>query len=425
MKYYTLNGISYVPFICPIRGIALRKAARKRVASPGQMSLFGSNGPKRGDTKVVNGVTYQLNQHSRWERTDKDKNKNRVAEIAPEKEKDFLTDIANIQHGEYDRSRNKDEATFMDATQSIPSGYKKLIQNAQTRFAKELQALEESIKYDDEQINYHKQQIEKIKHAKEELDDIISNQSFVEFVGDEQFYSPKYLELTALVDSSDLQYHIKKIEDFKSDLSYSKSAGAATTIINKLTEKSDELKSRLNVSNIEFSDNLPVDKNFYQHNLFLLFQISNNQVSTLHYVLLLQFGDKIISRAGAYKDWNGDGVGAINVGVKSESHNHLEGLWHEFGHHLEFSNPVYRDAAIEWRRSRASGGKLIQLSENDPNEVALPGRYVDKYVGKIYETGDTEVISVGLQHFYDLSKMVEFYRQDKEHFLLILGMLAE
>jgi len=72
---YTLMGIVYTPVIDPVRGIVLRKAARKRAASPGQMSLFGSNEPKQGDTKVVDGVTYQLNQHSRWEKTDKAKGK--------------------------------------------------------------------------------------------------------------------------------------------------------------------------------------------------------------------------------------------------------------------------------------------------------------------------------------------------------------
>lgn len=75
---YTLLGVPYVAVLDPVRGVVLQKAARKRIPSPGQMSLFAGNDPKEGDTKVENGVTYRLNQHSRWERTDKAKKANKA-----------------------------------------------------------------------------------------------------------------------------------------------------------------------------------------------------------------------------------------------------------------------------------------------------------------------------------------------------------
>lgn len=101
---YTLLGVPYEPVECPKRGVVLRKAARRR-SSPGQMSLFGSNEPKQGDTKVIDGVTYQLNQHSRWERTDKAKVKGSakpaiVPALDDKKEKQSSFDVANKQQKE-------------------------------------------------------------------------------------------------------------------------------------------------------------------------------------------------------------------------------------------------------------------------------------------------------------------------------------
>lgn len=52
--YYRLGAARYA-LVTTDRGLILRKAG-------------GAQGPRVGDTKVENGVTYRLNQHSRWER---------------------------------------------------------------------------------------------------------------------------------------------------------------------------------------------------------------------------------------------------------------------------------------------------------------------------------------------------------------------
>ena len=116
---YTLLGVPYVAVLDPERGIVLRKAARKRVASPGQMSLFGSNDPKEGDTKVENGVTYRLNQHSRWERADKAKGKAKakpkaVVPVVEEKTEveSKPSDIVNMRQEE-DTGSRRDETPAM------------------------------------------------------------------------------------------------------------------------------------------------------------------------------------------------------------------------------------------------------------------------------------------------------------------------
>lgn len=53
--YYRLGTARYA-LVTTDRGLVLRKA--------------GAQGPRVGDTKVENGVTYRLNQHSRWERVE-------------------------------------------------------------------------------------------------------------------------------------------------------------------------------------------------------------------------------------------------------------------------------------------------------------------------------------------------------------------
>ena len=120
---YTLLGVPYVAALDPVRGIVLRKAARKRVPSPGQMSLFGSNDPKEGDTKVENGVTYRLNQHSRWERTDKAKGKAKakpkaVVPVVEDKAevKSKPSGIVNMRQGG-DTGSRRDETPAMQTQQ--------------------------------------------------------------------------------------------------------------------------------------------------------------------------------------------------------------------------------------------------------------------------------------------------------------------
>jgi hypothetical protein len=69
---YTLAGVPYVATTTP-QGVVLQKAGRVRSPSPGQMGLFAGRSPRVGDTKVDDGVAYQLNRNSRWVRADKGK----------------------------------------------------------------------------------------------------------------------------------------------------------------------------------------------------------------------------------------------------------------------------------------------------------------------------------------------------------------
>lgn len=117
--------------------------------------------------------------------------------------------------------------------------------------------------------------------------------------------------------------------------------------------------------------------------------------------------------------------GRINTGASPDR----ETIAHEAAHHLEFVNPEFRKAAESWRNSNAlylKPEKLSKLTGNKQygdDELAYPGRYVDPYVGKVYQNGDTEVISVGVQLFFDPAKLKRFRDKSPSHFHLVLGML--
>lgn len=121
----------------------------------------------------------------------------------------------------------------------------------------------------------------------------------------------------------------------------------------------------------------------------------------------------------------GKGGGVINVG----KNNNKSVTMHEIGHHIEFENPQLKKAANEWMRSRATSLETQKLKDmvkgssyKDP-EVAYPGNYIDPYVGKVYDDGSTEVISMALQHFSDPESMRRLKRKDPEYFYFALGIL--
>lgn len=115
------------------------------------------------------------------------------------------------------------------------------------------------------------------------------------------------------------------------------------------------------------------------------------------------------------------------------------------GHMAESSNPELHDAAKSFLLRRAADAPPKKLSDMADlvyrdNEIAYPDKFIDPYVGKVYDhldtlrpdaarkagrkqMGSTEVLSMGLEHFTSPNSMTMLYSQDKEHFFLIAGML--
>lgn len=101
-------------------------------------------------------------------------------------------------------------------------------------------------------------------------------------------------------------------------------------------------------------------------------------------------------------------------------------LLHEFGHHVEYTNKSLNSKAKKIIKTRAKGQeKLSKLTglNYSPKEVAFFDDFIDAYVGKIYENGYTEVVSIGLEHFSNGSTMFKLFEKDEEHFNLILDLV--
>jgi hypothetical protein len=100
-------------------------------------------------------------------------------------------------------------------------------------------------------------------------------------------------------------------------------------------------------------------------------------------------------------------------------------LFHEFAHHVEFSDPDIASAAVKWRDEKATSKKLVKLSEltkedYGDGEVALRDHYYNPYVGKVYQTSATEVVSMGFDHFASPDLLVELRARDPSHFNFIM-----
>jgi hypothetical protein len=123
--------------------------------------------------------------------------------------------------------------------------------------------------------------------------------------------------------------------------------------------------------------------------------------------------------------------GLLFIGGKNDGRIRVGSILHEFGHHVEFSSPELARVSRQMVLDRATG-PVASLKTVDPrydvSEVFIPDKWVMPYVGKDYSATNpvntpTEVISMGLEYFLDSSTMKTLYNEDRQHFMLILGIL--
>lgn len=106
-------------------------------------------------------------------------------------------------------------------------------------------------------------------------------------------------------------------------------------------------------------------------------------------------------------------------------------VWHEMAHHLEFARPDILADCIKFRDERATGpaeklSKLTGEKEYADSEVAVPDKFISRYVGKVYAAGNsTEVLSMGFEHFATSAGMTQLYKADKQHFMLIVNVIQK
>jgi len=100
---------------------------------------------------------------------------------------------------------------------------------------------------------------------------------------------------------------------------------------------------------------------------------------------------------------------------------------HEVGHHIEFRNPEVKARANAFLDRRTAGETPRPLAEitNNKNyhesETAAADRFISAYMGKRYDDGSTEIISMGLEYFY--SDPLKLAKDDPDYFMFMYDVL--
>ena len=99
---------------------------------------------------------------------------------------------------------------------------------------------------------------------------------------------------------------------------------------------------------------------------------------------------------------------------------------HEIGHALEQNNPAVQQKARSFLEYRTRGEEARSLREltgqnYDERELAKPDKFTNPYSGKIYNTGDTEIISMGIEYMWTNPR--KFAQQDPEYFMFMYDTL--
>ncbi|KPK91522.1 MAG: hypothetical protein AMJ88_13525 [Anaerolineae bacterium SM23_ 63] len=123
------------------------------------------------------------------------------------------------------------------------------------------------------------------------------------------------------------------------------------------------------------------------------------------------FGLTIVKGArGSWDGWN------VTLGSANR-----RTLHHELGHMLEARDPVLRRIVRQWRLHRTRGEKVTPLGGGyGEKEIAKKDKFVEAYIGRIYKSQDTEVVSMGLELLLHSPALL---MKDSEHFDLMVNVL--
>ncbi len=118
-------------------------------------------------------------------------------------------------------------------------------------------------------------------------------------------------------------------------------------------------------------------------------------------------------------------VGAINLGSSFDR----RVLWHELAHHME-ADPVAKMASGRYIRRRSQDGKVYTLRSltginYGKKEVAYNCGFFDAYVGKKYDSGITEVFSMGVESFSDPAMLARRAIADPQTLEFVAGFCRQ
>ena len=102
---------------------------------------------------------------------------------------------------------------------------------------------------------------------------------------------------------------------------------------------------------------------------------------------------------------------------------------HETMHWLEFNNPEVSKKVNAFLEYRTQGEKAEKLNKLVPkanygkDEMAKKDNFFNPYCGKVYQTGATEILSMGLQEVFD--NAIDFSKNDPEYFNFVLDIIQK
>ena len=125
----------------------------------------------------------------------------------------------------------------------------------------------------------------------------------------------------------------------------------------------------------------------------------------------------------AWADRVSPGISTVNCHTLSQAKCYV----HELGHTIEFSAPNLRNRLAAFLAERTKGERprrmsvLTGISGYGPKEVARPDRLAHPYMGRDYGTGDTELLSMGIEYLF--TDPVELASRDPEFFDLLVALV--
>jgi hypothetical protein len=118
---------------------------------------------------------------------------------------------------------------------------------------------------------------------------------------------------------------------------------------------------------------------------------------------------------------------AINASVFIDSRTPTQVIVHEIGHVVEQGDALVRAQIRALYKERTVGERAISLNKATgrsgyaADEITKVDKWIDPYMGKLYDHGMTELLSMGLEYMYN--DPVKLMRKDPELFDIIINAL--
>lgn len=116
-----------------------------------------------------------------------------------------------------------------------------------------------------------------------------------------------------------------------------------------------------------------------------------------------------------------DGHGGVHIGSGGASI-----ARHELGHHFEETNAELSYVALNFYEQRTLNDDLVPLGRGyRADEFTRKDKFFNKYAGKDYRSGATEILSMGAQYLFGgYREQEEVWKKDPEYAKFIIGVLA-